>query len=74
MNSLDEASAYFAVPVLGGRYRECIAARHHIPKLSAHIISSDVDAKKLHASMTILDVWFEILLDPDTMSDLARSY
>jgi len=88
ITSLDEARAYLAVPVLGGRYRECIGALQHLPQLSAHTVFGDVDAKKLHASITLfseaaddeflletmLDVWFDNLLDSDTMRDLARGY
>jgi len=86
--SLDEARAYLAVPVLGGRYRECIGALQHLPELGAHTIFGDVDARKLHASMTLfseasdgeflletmLDAWFDSLLDADTMSALGRGY
>ena len=88
ITSLDEARAYLAVPVLGGRYRECTTALQHLPELSAHTVFGDADTRKLHASMTlfseagndeflletVLDVWFDSLLDPDTMSDLGRSY
>jgi uncharacterized protein (DUF1810 family) len=85
--SLDKAAAYLAVPVLGGRYRECIGALQHLPGLKAGTVFGDVDAKKLHASMTlfseasdeflletVLDVWFDSLLEPDTMRNLGRTY
>jgi uncharacterized protein (DUF1810 family) len=85
--SLDEAAAYLAATVLGGRYRECIGALQHLPGLNAHTVFGDVDASKLHASMTlfseasdeflletVLDVWFDSLLDQDTMRDLGRTY
>ena len=56
--------------------------------MSAHTVFGDADTKKLHASMTlfseagndeflletVLDVWFDSLLGPDTMSDLGRRY
>ena len=85
--SLDEAAAYLAVPVLGGRYRECIGALQHLPGLGARAVFGDRDAAKLHASITLfseasdeflfetmLDVWFDSLLDPHTMRDLGRTY
>ena len=87
ITSRDEASAYLAIPVLGGRYRECIGALHHLPGLNARAVFGDVDARKLHASMTLfseasdeflfetmLDVWFDSLLEPQTMRALGRTY
>jgi uncharacterized protein (DUF1810 family) len=88
IGSLDEARAYLAVPTLGRRYRECIGALQHLPELSARTVFGDVDATRLHASMTLfseasddeflletmLDVWFDSLLDPDTMRVLERMY
>ncbi len=87
VGSIDEASAYLASPVLGGRYRECLGALQHLPGLSARTVFGDIDARKLHASMTlfceasdeflletVLEAWFDSLLDPDTMKDLGRRY
>jgi uncharacterized protein (DUF1810 family) len=87
IDSVDEASAYLASPILGGRYRECIGALQHLPDLSARTVFGDIDAQKLHASMTlfseaadeyllgtVLDVWFGSLLEPETMRGLGRTY
>ena len=87
IGSVDEASAYLASPLLGGRYRECIGALQHLPDLSARTVFGDIDARKLHASMTlfseatdeylletVLDVWFDSLLEPETMKGLGRTY
>lgn len=82
--SLDEARAYLSSPVLGGRYRECIGTLQRLSDLSARAVFGDGDAKKLHASLTLfseagndeflldtmLDVWFDGLLDEGTMSEL----
>ncbi|CAN7143076.1 DUF1810 domain-containing protein [Rhizobium sp. LjRoot254] len=87
VGSVDEASAYLASPVLGGRYRECIGALQHLPGLSADAVFGDIDAQKLHASLTlfseasdeylletVLEVWFDSLLEPQTMKGLGRTY
>ncbi|MER9246735.1 DUF1810 family protein [Mesorhizobium sp. M0145] len=84
ITSLDEASAYLSFPILGGRYRECVGTLQRLSGLSARAVFGDVDAKKLHASLTlfseasndeflletIFDVWFDGLLDEETMNDL----
>ncbi|MDX8445667.1 DUF1810 family protein [Mesorhizobium captivum] len=83
ITSLDEASAYLSSPILGGRYRECVGTLQRLSDLSAHAVFGDDDAKKLHASLTlfseasneflletIFDVWFDGLLDEDTMNEL----
>lgn len=87
VGSIDEASAYLALPVLGGRYRECLRALQHLPGLSANTVFGDIDARKLHASMTlfceagdeflletVLEAWFDSLLEPNTMKGLGRTY
>jgi len=87
IGSLDEAQAYLSAPLLGGRYRECLGALQHLPELTARTVFGDVDAKKLHASMTlfaeasdeylletVLELWFENLLEPETMRGLGRRY
>ncbi|RAZ92466.1 DUF1810 domain-containing protein [Mesorhizobium hawassense] len=82
--SLDEASAYLSSPILGGRYRECIGVLQRLSDLSARAVFGDDDAKKLHASLTLFseasndeflletmfDVWFDGLLDEDTVNEL----
>lgn len=82
--SLDEASAYLSIPILGGRYRECIGILQRLSGLSARAVFGDDDRKKLHASLTLFseasseeflletmfDVWFDGLLDEETMKEL----
>jgi uncharacterized protein (DUF1810 family) len=81
IRSLDEANAYISFPLLGGRYRECVGALQRLVKFSAHTVFGEVDARKLHASLTLFseasydeflletmfDVWFDGLLDEDTI-------
>lgn len=84
ISSLDEASAYLSSPILGGRYRECINALQWISNRSARTVFGDADAKKLHASLTLfseatdeflletmIDAWFDSLLDEDTIRELS---
>ncbi|RWM18549.1 DUF1810 domain-containing protein [Mesorhizobium sp.] len=82
--SLDEANAYISSPLLGGRYRECVGSLQRLSNISARAVFGDDDAKKLHASLTLFseasydeflletmfDVWFDGLLDEDTMSQI----
>jgi uncharacterized protein (DUF1810 family) len=84
ITSLDEANAYLASPLLGGRYRECVGTLQRLYDQSARAVFGEVDAKKLHASLTLFseasgdeflletmfDVWFDGLLDEDTMIEL----
>ena len=51
--SLDEAKAYLEHPVLGPRLRECAGAVTQIQGKSAERIFGDIDAMKLHSSMTL---------------------
>ncbi len=71
--SLDEARAYAADPVLGARLVAAALAASTAPAGSARELLGDVDAAKLHASMTlfaravpaepafpqVLDRWFD---------------
>lgn len=52
IESLDEARAYLADPVLGTRLRECAAAALEAPG-SAESIFGGIDAVKLRSSMTL---------------------
>jgi len=83
IRSLDEASAYLDFPVLGARFRECVGVLGRLSGLRARAVFGDVGAKQLHASLTLfseatdefllestLDVWFDGLLDEDTMNEL----
>lgn len=82
IRSLDEANDYISSPLLGGRYRECVGALQRLSSVSAHAVFGEVDARKLHASLTLFseasgdeflletmfDVWFDGVLDEDTMN------
>jgi uncharacterized protein (DUF1810 family) len=82
IRSLDEANAYISTPLLGGRYRECVGTLQRLINFSARTVFGDVDARKLHASLTLFseasydeflletmfDVWFDGSLDEDTMT------
>jgi len=82
--SLDEANAYLSSPILGGRYRECVGTLQRLSDVSARAVFGDADARKLHASLTLFseasgdeflletmfDVWFDGLLDEDTMNEI----
>ncbi|YBV97945.1 DUF1810 family protein [Phyllobacteriaceae bacterium JZ32] len=84
ITSLDEASAFLSLPILGGRYRECIGILQRLSGSNARAGYDEVDAKKLHASLTLFseasndeflletmfDVWFNGLLDEDTMMEI----
>ena len=74
---------YLLDPLLGGRYRECVGTLQRLFDSSVRSVFGDVDAPKLHASLTLFseasydeflletmfDVWFDGLLDEDTMND-----
>ncbi len=80
IRSLDEARAYLAQPVLGGRLRECASALLELPERTAEQILGPIDAMKLRSSMTlfaraapqealfaqVLDRYFEGVPDPET--------
>jgi uncharacterized protein (DUF1810 family) len=53
ISSLDEAKAYLGHPVLGPRLRECAGLVAETQGRSAEQIFGDVDAQKLHSSMTL---------------------
>lgn len=79
---LDEARAYLDHPLLGRRYRECVAALQALPsELSAEAVFGGIDAIKLRSSLTLfeaasgdpafaaaLDRWFGGARDPATLS------
>jgi uncharacterized protein (DUF1810 family) len=81
IRSLDEANAYISSPLLGGRYRECVGTLQRLINFRASTVFGDINACKLHASLTLFseasydeflletmfDVWFDGLLDEDTM-------
>lgn len=53
IGSLDEASAYLSIQVLGGRYRECANALLWFPGKTGRDVFGEVDAQKLHSSLTL---------------------
>lgn len=55
IESLDEARAYLAHPVLGPRLRACAAAVLAVRGQSAEEILGAIDAMKLRSSMTLFD-------------------
>jgi uncharacterized protein (DUF1810 family) len=69
IQSLEEARAYIAHPVLGVRYRECCQAMMNLRGRSAQDVFGPVDAQKYHSSLTLFaeaapdDVLFYNLLE-----------
>lgn len=85
IESLAEARAYLAHPLLGARYRECVAALQALPETSAVRVMGPVDAVKLRSSLTLfeaaapekvlfgqaLDRWYGGERDPATLDLLS---
>jgi uncharacterized protein (DUF1810 family) len=83
--SLDEARAYLAHPVLGPRYRACVAALAALPEANAVKVFGGIDAKKLRSSLTLfaradptdtairsaLERWFGGEEDPATVGRIG---
>ncbi len=53
IGSLEEAKAYLAHPVLGLRYRECVAALQDLGGTNANAVFGSIDAMKLRSSLTL---------------------
>ncbi|MBV9043551.1 MAG: DUF1810 domain-containing protein [Alphaproteobacteria bacterium] len=53
ISSLDEARAYLARPLLGGRLRECVELVLAVEGRDAHAIFGSPDDMKFHSSMTL---------------------
>lgn len=84
ISSIEEAQAYLAHPVLGTRYRECVAALQDLIGTTAEAVFGDVDAAKLRSSLTLfsraapgeqmltaaLKRWFYELEDERTLARL----
>jgi uncharacterized protein (DUF1810 family) len=81
--SLDEARAYLANPLLGGRLRESLGALEWMWDLDVDAVLSDQDKKNLHSSLTLfaeatneplmrhmLSIWFGCRADEITMIQL----
>ncbi len=82
--SLDEARAYLAHPLLGGRLRECVAALQDLVGTNAEAVFGPVDAVKLRSSLTLfaeaggerlfaaaIDRWYEGRRDEATLALLS---
>lgn len=85
LSSLDEAVAYLDYPLLGNRYRESVETLFRLVRTSAREVFGDVDAAKLHASLTlfaeasnevllrsVLITWFDNLVDEETIVRVNR--
>jgi uncharacterized protein (DUF1810 family) len=81
--SLDEARAYLAHPVLGGRLRESLGALEWMWDLDVDAVLAERDKKNLHSSLTLfaeatnetlmrqmLSIWFGCRADEVTMVQL----
>jgi uncharacterized protein (DUF1810 family) len=86
IRSIEEAQAYLAHPVLGGRLREIVGALQDLTGTTAEAVFGGVDAMKLKSSLTLfaeagggplftaaLERWFEGWKDDATLRLLGRS-
>jgi uncharacterized protein (DUF1810 family) len=87
IQSIEEARAYLAHPVLGSRLRECAGAVLALNDRTAEEVFGPVDAKKLRSCMTlfhraapaeplfgqVLDAWFDGMPDNSTATLLERA-
>ncbi len=53
LGSIAEAQAYLAHPLLGARYRECVAVLQDLVATTAEAVFGRVDAAKLRSSLTL---------------------
>jgi uncharacterized protein (DUF1810 family) len=53
ISSIEEAHAYLAHPLLGARYRECVATLQDLVGTTAEAVFGSVDAAKLRSSLTL---------------------
>lgn len=84
--SLDEARAYLAHSVLGGRYLECVEALQDLTLSDPEVVFGAIDAIKLRSSLTLfakadtkqklfeaaLDRWYQGIKDLNTLDFLGR--
>lgn len=84
--SLEEAQAYLAHPLLGARYRGCVATLQDLIGTTAEAVFGPVDAAKLRSSLTLfaeaapeeplfeaaLQRWFAGSKDEKTLAILRR--
>jgi uncharacterized protein (DUF1810 family) len=86
IGSPGEGQAFLDHPVLGARYRECVATLLALNETSAEAVFGTIDALKLRSSLTLfgevsgeplfaaaLDKWFDGERDEATMRFLERS-
>lgn len=86
ITSLAEAEAFLAHPVLGARYRECVAALQDLVGTDAEAVFGPVDAMKLRSSLTLfiasggpamlkaaLDRWFDGQADAATLDRIGAA-
>src|SRR5262249_37809052 len=87
LQSLTEAKAYLAHPLLGHRLRECVRTLNALPGSDAVAVLGGIDAVKLRSCLTVfaeaseneplfqegLDKYFHGERDSATMSLLART-
>ena len=85
--SLDEAAAYLAHPILGGRLHECLKALQTLEQTNADQVFGTLDAMKFRSSLTLfaeadpadpiieaaLDRWFDGRKDERTLQLLRTS-
>jgi uncharacterized protein (DUF1810 family) len=85
IHSIEEARAYLDHPVLGPRYRECVAALQDLSSSDPVAVFGEVDAMKLCSSLTLfeslapqplfaaaLDRWFGGVRDEKTLELLRQ--
>lgn len=70
IQSLDEARAYLAHPLLGTRLRECVAILLELQERTAEEIFGYPDVLKLHSSLTL----FELASDDDLFIRVLDKY
>jgi len=87
IKSLEEAIAYLAHPILGGRLHECLKALQTLEQTDANLVFGELDAVKFRSSLTLfaeaypadpivevaLDRWFDGRKDERTLRLLGTS-
>ena len=86
IGGIEEARAYYAHPLLGERYRECVAVLQDLTGTTAQFVFGSVDAMKLRSSLTLfwratdapmvkaaIDQWFDGAPDEATIAILDRA-
>jgi uncharacterized protein (DUF1810 family) len=84
IRSRDEARAYLDHPILGARYRECVASLQDLTGTTAETVFGSIDAVKLRSSLTLfaetqptplfsaaIQRWFDGRKDDATLAKLA---